>query len=82
MIRFEQMEFTAAIHPGQMGERWQASAARAHIPAPHTAASMLRSAWCKPDWRGEWPAAMSFAAGAAAVWELVARGGGARSGEA
>jgi hypothetical protein len=79
MIRIEAMTRTAAIHPDQMGERWQASAARARIPAPHTAASMLRSAWCKPDWC--WPATMSLAPGTAAVWKLAASGGGTRSGE-
>jgi hypothetical protein len=47
MIRFEEMAYSAAIHAARMGERWQANAAGAHIPAPHTAASMLRSAWCK-----------------------------------
>jgi hypothetical protein len=48
MIRFEQMAYSVAIHAGRMGERWQASVARVRIPAPHTAASMMRSAWCKP----------------------------------
>jgi hypothetical protein len=76
MIRFEQMESTAAICPGRTGERWQASAARARIPAPHTAASMLRSVWCKPDWFGAWPATISLAPGAAAIWQLTARGAG------
>jgi hypothetical protein len=61
MIRFEEMTYTAAIHPGRMGERWQASAARVRIPAPRTAVSMLRSAWCKPARGGVWPATMSFA---------------------
>jgi hypothetical protein len=79
MIRFEEVAYTAAIHPGQMGERWQASAARARIPAPHAAASMVRSAWCKPDRCGVWPATMGLAPGAAAVRELVARGGGTRA---
>jgi hypothetical protein len=65
MIRFEEMAYTAAIHPGRMGERWQASAARARVPAPHTAASMLRSAWCAPDRCGAWPATMSLAPGSA-----------------
>ena len=77
MIRFEEMAYTAPIHPGRMGERWQAIAARMRIPAPHTAASMLRSAWCRPDRCGVWPATMSLAPGAVAVWELAA---GARSG--
>jgi hypothetical protein len=76
-MRFKVMAYAAAMHPGRMGERWQASAARVHIPAPHTAASMLRSAWCKPDWCGVWPATMSLAAGA--LWELAAREGGTRS---
>jgi hypothetical protein len=75
MIQFEQMAYTAAIQAGRMGERWQASAVRARVPAPHTAASMLRSAWCRPDWCGLWPATMTFASGAAPVWELAARGG-------
>jgi len=65
MIRFEEMAYTAAIHPGRMGERWQASAARVHVPAADTAASMLRSAWCAPDRCGLWPAMMSLAPGAA-----------------
>jgi hypothetical protein len=73
MIRFEEMGYTAAIHPGQMGERWQASAARARIPPPQTAASMLRSAWCTPDRGGVWPATMSLAPGAVG-------GGGLHSG--
>jgi hypothetical protein len=81
MIRFEEMAHTAAIRGGRIGERWQVSAARARIPAPHTAASMLRSAWCKPDRCGVWPATMGLAPGAAAVWELAARGAGMRSGE-
>jgi hypothetical protein len=80
MIRFEEMTYYAAIHPARMGERWQANAARARIPAPHAAASMLRSVWCRPDWRGVWPATMSFAPGVTAVWDLAARGGAARSG--
>lgn len=65
MIRFEEMAYSAAIHPGRMGERWQASAARARIPAPHTAATMLRLAWCKPDRGGVWPATMAVVPGAA-----------------
>jgi hypothetical protein len=52
MIRFEEMAYIAAIDFGRMGERWQASAAGARIPAPHAAASMLRSAWCKADRHG------------------------------
>jgi hypothetical protein len=80
MIRFEETAYTAASHSGRMGERWQASAARVRIPAPRTATSMLRSAWCKPDRCGVWPATMSLAPGAAAVWELAARQGGTRSG--
>ncbi len=66
MIRFREMAYTAAIHPGRMGERWQASAARVRIPAPNTAASMLRSAWCKADRCGVWPATMVPVPGAAA----------------
>lgn len=58
MIRFKELTYTAAIHPGLIGERWQASVARARIPAPHAAASMLRSAWCKADWYGVWTAMM------------------------
>jgi hypothetical protein len=58
MIRFKEMAYSAVLDPGRMGERWQASAARARIPAPHAAASMLRSAWSKPDWC--WPATMNF----------------------
>jgi len=60
MIRFKEMAYTAAIHPGRMGERWQASAVRVRIPAPDTAASMLRSAWCRPDWWGVRSATMSL----------------------
>lgn len=75
MIQFEQIVYTAAIHAERMGERWQASAVRARIPVPHTAASMLQSAWRRPDWRGLWPATMTFAPSAAAVWELAVRGG-------
>jgi hypothetical protein len=82
MIRFEERAYSAAIHPGRTGERWQASAARARIPAPPAAACLLRSAWCKPGWCDVWPAAMSLTPGAVAVWQLAARGGGTRSGEA
>jgi len=82
MIQFEEMAYTAASRCGRMGERWQTSAARAGIPRLDTAASILRSAWCKPDWCGMWPATMSLVAGAAAVWQLAAREGGMRSGEA
>jgi hypothetical protein len=78
MIRFKEVAYTATIHPGRMGERWQASATRVCIPAPRTATFMLRSAWCKPDRCGVWPATMSFVAGPAAVWELGAGGGGTR----
>jgi hypothetical protein len=67
-----------AIHPEHVGERWRASAARARIPAPLAAASMLRSAWCRPDSCGAWPATMTFAPGAAAVWERAAGGCGTR----
>ena len=66
MIRFEEMAYTAAIHPGRMGARWQAGAARVRIPAPDTGASVLRSAWCKPDRCGMWPATMGLAPAAAA----------------
>ena len=55
MIRFEEMTYTAPSHPGRMGERWQANAARSHVPAPDTAAHMLRSAWCAPSRCGGWP---------------------------
>jgi hypothetical protein len=81
MIRFEEMAYTAAIHPGRMGERWQASAARVRIPPRRTAVSMLRSAWCKLDRCGAGPATMSLSPGAAAVRELAARASGTRSGE-
>jgi hypothetical protein len=81
MIRFEGMAYTAAVHPGRMGARWQASAARVHTPTPHAAASLLRSAWCKQDRCGVWPAAMSLADGADAVWELEPRGGEKRFGK-
>jgi hypothetical protein len=61
MIGVEEMAaYTAAIHPGRTGERWQASAARAHIPAPQTAASMLRSVWRTPARGGVWPAMMNL----------------------
>jgi hypothetical protein len=80
MIRLPEKAYTA-IHPARMGERWQASAARVRIPAPRTAASMLRSAWCKPDRCGVWPATMSLAPGAAQIWELTARQVGIRSEE-
>jgi len=72
MIRFEEVAYSAAIHPGRMGERWQASAVQARVPAADTAASMLRSAWCAPERCGLWPATMSFAPGAAAVREPAA----------
>jgi hypothetical protein len=81
MIRFEEIAYTAAIHPGRMGERWQASAVRVRIPALHIAASMLRSTWCKADRCGVWPATMSLAPGASALCELASTGGGTRSGE-
>jgi hypothetical protein len=74
MVRFEEMAYTAAIHPGRMGERWQARAARVGIPPRRTAVSMLRSAWCKPDGCGVWPATVSLSPGAAAVSELPPRG--------
>jgi len=77
MIRFEGMVYSAAIHPARMGERWQASAARGRIPEADSAASMLRSAWCKPGWC-VWPATMNVTPGMAAVWELPARTGRAR----
>jgi hypothetical protein len=80
VIRFEETSYTATTHPGRMGERWQVSAARACIPTLHTAASMLRLAWRKPDRCGVWPATMGLAPGAAATWELAARGCVARSG--
>jgi hypothetical protein len=81
MIRFEEMTYATAIHPGRMGERWQASAARARIPAPLAAESMLRSAWCKVGRCGVWPATIGFASGAEVVWEISASGGGFRSEE-
>jgi hypothetical protein len=81
MIRFEEMTYSTAVHPARMGARWQVSATRARIPAPHSAASMLRSAWCKPDRCGVWPATMDLAPGAAALWEFAARGSGTRSGD-
>ena len=49
--------------------------ARAHS-GTHTAASMLRSVWCKPDWFSVWPATISLALGAAAIWQLAARAAG------
>ena len=79
MIQFEELAYTATMHPARMGERWQASAARARIPSPHTAASMLRSAWCKPDWGSVWPATMNFALGVETEWESAARGGWRRT---
>lgn len=81
MIRFEEMAFIAAIHPGRMGERWQASAVRVRIPAPNAAAFMLRSAWRKPDRCGAWPVRTSVAPGAAAACELAARSSRTSTGE-
>jgi hypothetical protein len=73
MIRLHEIAYAAAIHGGRMAERWQARAARVRIPPPRTAASMLRSAWCKPDRCGEWPATMSLAPSATAMWDLATR---------
>jgi hypothetical protein len=47
IMQFQEMTFTAAIHAGQAGERWKASAACARVPTPHAAISLLRSTWCK-----------------------------------
>jgi hypothetical protein len=77
MIRFEEMAYTAAIHTGRMGERWQASAARMRIPSAPYRTFTLRSAWCRPDRCGVRPWTMSLAPGGAAAGELAA---GARSG--
>jgi hypothetical protein len=79
MIRLEQIAYTVAIHPGRMGQRWKASVASVCIPAPHTAASMVRSAWCKPSWCGLWPATISLTPGPTPTWELTGRVAGTRS---
>jgi hypothetical protein len=47
IMQFQEMTFTAAIHVGRAGDRWKASAARARVPTPHTAISLLRSTWRK-----------------------------------
>jgi hypothetical protein len=77
MMRFEELASGGAIPCG--GERWQAIAAQVCIPAPHAAAWMLRSTWCKPDRLGVWPATLNLAPGAARVWELAASQGGTRA---
>lgn len=81
MMRIEEIASITAFHAARMGERWQASAVRACIPAPFIAASLLRSAWCRTDRRSVWPATMELTRGATAVGELAARGGGARFAE-
>ncbi len=81
MIRSEEMAYSGAIRPDRTGQRWQASAALVHIAAPGAAACMLRSAWCKPDRCGVWPATMRLASGEPALWVLAAGTGAKRSRE-
>ncbi len=46
-MQLEEAAFTAAIYASQVGHRWRANAVCVRIPMPHTAISLLRSAWCR-----------------------------------
>lgn len=61
MIGYKAMSHVAVTWLGGTGDRWRASAVRVSIPTPDAAESMCRSAWCRPDRHGVWPATMNLA---------------------
>ena len=67
MIGYKAIPDVAAAWVGGMGDRWRASAVRVSLPAPEAAQSMCRSAWCKADRHGIWPATMNQAQQASKV---------------
>ena len=82
MMHTQELACATAGHPSRMGERWQARAARAVMVAPPTAASIVQSAWCRPDRWGVWTLTLDFRGAADALGELASRTDATRRGEA
>ncbi len=53
-MQLEEMKLNPPFNFGRAGDRWKASAAGAHVPAPQVAMSALRSAWSEPHWSRWW----------------------------
>jgi hypothetical protein len=82
MMDTQKLACATAARPSRMGERWHARAARAVMVAPPTAASIVQSAWCRPDRWGVWTLTLDFRGEADALGELQSRAGATCLGEA